>query len=634
MEILSMKKKYSVYFEYIMLLIVFVSLCAFMGKYIGYMINSDDSSEMVLSRLLSQEAGILSRNWFYSTELRVLNTQIIWSLLFRISNNWHIVRVWGNIIVYLLMLFCLRLFCKEVGLSRWYALIAILFLLPVSSIYFDIVLRGVYYIPHIAISLLLFGMTFRFARSEENKEKILLILFGFTLSTLAGMGGLRQLLIFYLPMLCAVTLYCLLNNNRNVKTKRLISYTATMTTGAGIGYLINSKILSEIFYFTSYDNITYSTFSIEALTSVVNGWLNVLGYRVGGGVFSIDTLFNAMCGVLVIVTFYSVYYVIRHRNEFDMNAQIIVYFYLSAFVVFLLLFSLTNMFYTDRYNIPIIVFGYPVIFLCFGSGKTHIGKYVIIMIMLLTVTCGMVKFWEATKIDITAGKRDVVSVLTEQGYQAGYATFWNASVLTELSNGEISVWSWPDSPEDIVDVDAIFPWLQLVAHKSLTPSGKVFILLSNEENNKFTFVKKLNENDIIYQSDSDTLYGFNSYDDMIEKVSGYNFIFKDSTWLTNGEDIDGVRTLYPGGISFGPYIALHTGSYCVEISGNNLKEARYDCVYELGSKEIEISNELIEDDHIYYEVTIDENHSDVETRVVNSTSENITIDTIVINRLN
>ena len=46
-------------------------------------IDADNSSEMVLAKLLAEEKTFLSTNWFYSTELRVLNTQLVLSMLFR-----------------------------------------------------------------------------------------------------------------------------------------------------------------------------------------------------------------------------------------------------------------------------------------------------------------------------------------------------------------------------------------------------------------------------------------------------------------------------------------------------------------------------------------------------------------------
>ena len=59
-------------------------------------LDGDDSAEMILANLLAREGGILSRNWFYSTEIRVLNNQIVMSLLFRVFKNWLVVRTLGT----------------------------------------------------------------------------------------------------------------------------------------------------------------------------------------------------------------------------------------------------------------------------------------------------------------------------------------------------------------------------------------------------------------------------------------------------------------------------------------------------------------------------------------------------------
>lgn len=42
------------------------------GKWI---VDSDLASEMILSDLLNKEGSIISHNWFYSTELKVVNLQ-------------------------------------------------------------------------------------------------------------------------------------------------------------------------------------------------------------------------------------------------------------------------------------------------------------------------------------------------------------------------------------------------------------------------------------------------------------------------------------------------------------------------------------------------------------------------------
>ncbi|MGN0167578.1 MAG: hypothetical protein ACI4AB_06035, partial [Acetatifactor sp.] len=110
------KKKSLRIVEYGVLVLVFLALCVFMNVHMDALLTSDDASELILAKLLSEEGGILSANWFYSSELRVLNSQIIWSFLFHLTQNWHVVRMAGNIILYLILLLSLYYFCRKSGL--------------------------------------------------------------------------------------------------------------------------------------------------------------------------------------------------------------------------------------------------------------------------------------------------------------------------------------------------------------------------------------------------------------------------------------------------------------------------------------------------------------------------------------
>ena len=52
-------------------------LLLYLNGRIDRLLDSDMSSEMILGQLLARNNGILSDQWYYSTELRVLNTQLI-----------------------------------------------------------------------------------------------------------------------------------------------------------------------------------------------------------------------------------------------------------------------------------------------------------------------------------------------------------------------------------------------------------------------------------------------------------------------------------------------------------------------------------------------------------------------------
>ena len=82
-------------------------------------LDSDMAAEMIFSRILAGEHQMISTtNWYYSTEFRVLYTQLIMGPLFRICNNWHVIRTITNLVFYGLMLASYYYFMKPLKVSR------------------------------------------------------------------------------------------------------------------------------------------------------------------------------------------------------------------------------------------------------------------------------------------------------------------------------------------------------------------------------------------------------------------------------------------------------------------------------------------------------------------------------------
>lgn len=60
--------------------------------------------------------------------------------------------------------------------------------------------------------------------------------------------------------------------------------------------------------------------------------------------------------------------------------------------------------------------------------------------------------------------------MVENGFTAGFASFWNGNVLTEASDGALEVYvynSWEDTQPG--------EWLQRVSHTQTLPEGRVFV---------------------------------------------------------------------------------------------------------------------------------------------------------------
>ena len=137
-------------------------------------LNSDDASELILGKLLASENTLISKNWYYSTELRVLNTNIFYALLFKFTNNFFIVRMVSYLLMWIVLLLIYFGLCKALNIERNKIISACLLFIPFSNYYYSFVLSTAYYIPHIAISFL----TIMLLELYLNKKKSVYLISG------------------------------------------------------------------------------------------------------------------------------------------------------------------------------------------------------------------------------------------------------------------------------------------------------------------------------------------------------------------------------------------------------------------------------------------------------------------------
>lgn len=502
-------------------------LMIFLDKYIMNMLDSDLSSELILAKLLNSEKGILTSNWFYSTEVRVLNTQLVFAPLFSLFESWKTVRLAGTaILLVILVLSCMYL-GRKLKIKN-YSIFALLVLCPLSLEYFLFVVLGVYYVPHITITFLSLGMylgLMDFKWNEWLKKPIFYILL--LLSFTAGLGGLRQLVILYLPLFIA-TFFIYFHNlegNTNELTissilndgKDLVLATIMMIS-AGMGYVANMLVLTRFLNFDHYTSLQFTGFDMDKLEAVLNGWLTMWGYQSSGSIFSINLILNGIFALLTFSVIFTVISMFKSKEKFSNKEKLIITFSVMAAITLTLVFLFSDLFYVDRYLIPVSILFIPII--AISVNKIN-NKYIYNSIIFILVASSFVVsllFYRQQKFDRTGEMDDIAAVLVDEGYFNGYATFWNANVLTELSNGQVSVWCYANDDRKLNLSDS-FQWLQLTDHLDNKPDGKVFALFSVSQlaNNS-----GFDEADILYRSDSYTLYGFENYEQLQLEISALN----------------------------------------------------------------------------------------------------------------
>lgn len=515
-----------------LILILALSFLIFsLNQKIDTLINADDASELVLGRLLAKENSLISKNWYYSTELRVLNTQVFYALFSKITDNWHSVRMLSYVCLYLVLLVSYYFLCKAIDCQKLFPVSAVLLVLPFSPDYFEFVLQAVYYIPHIVISFL---TIYLMEKSLKKRNAVAARVFLFLLAVLAGMGGPRQILLLYIPMLlcaCFLFLSACIRNSKSVpdiglkdffkaagpeSTRYMVSSLVSFF-GAGIGYFLNITVLSSIYSFQSWDTLHFKEFDFSMLGGILNGFLSNFGFTTGN-VFEVSPLLsNCVCVFLLVTSIVSIAFLIRHREQ-NPKAYRLAVLYITSVIVFTLLYLFTDTLYKYRYSLPIIVLFIPLLAAYIKDVRIHIFfKRILVIIFFVVVGLSSLNnYRQRYAIDRTSEYREIVSVLKDGGYLEGHASFWNANILTELSNGEVEVWVF-NSANNILDT---CKWLQAKEHDTSHPKGKVFLLLSESQLSNNDWKGGIKDTDtVLYHSNAFTVFGFSDYDTLVKEAT-------------------------------------------------------------------------------------------------------------------
>ncbi len=475
--------------------VIFLGLIAYMTIHVQDLLDSDMSSEMILAKQLSTSCKILSDNWYYSTEIRILNTQLFYSLFFRFFTDWQLVRILGNITLYLFLLASYYFFCKRFKIERFFPITAGMMLLPLSSPYFYILLYGAYYIPRISMMFILLGILL--PANQNIASKFMRIFFFLVIGVLSfalGLEGPRMILILFIPLvglICLEAIFSLfLSNSRtrkNIQTRfqdlihsdflYFFVKSATACSFALTGYLINSAVLSEAYHFEHVD--LSLQFSLSNIKSTLLNQIHVFGF--GRFTYILSLSIWVIIGILCIT------YLLQKNLKLQVKRYVLFCFVVwSCYTVFCFAFPIGLV---SWHFVPIAVLFIP----CFVIVVKDINMKTFFKQMLCSFVCASIffiallgyssfkKLINRDKIRNNAEFMQIASVLEKNQFYNGYATFWNANILTELSDGKIDVWSLNEFDANTTTAPDIFQWLQLKSHDSEFPQEKVFMIWTTKE---------------------------------------------------------------------------------------------------------------------------------------------------------
>ena len=519
-DLAAIFQKYFDLIGYMLLLLLFVYIHIQIWNNLEASIESDMSTELVLSKMLANENRIMTTNWFYATELKVLHNTLLFSFLFHLTDNWHIVRIVSIVILNIVLFFSYFYLARKLKIKHipW---IAFMIIGSTSREYYKFVTLGSHYIPDLAISFVTLGLLISIAEDEKKVRRTFKILGLLLLSFVASLSGTRFLAVLHLPLFVASVLFYAIREfddlksgkiNLNSKYVSLIILCFVMLITSYLGVYMNSNVFPALGYTYKLDgtDIHYIDFGFDAVSRIINGWLTVAGYQYENlSVFSIDQIIiKPLFALFFVISLWSAVDLVVNNRKYNDKETFTEIFYLIGILLLSGLYIFTSMWYRNRYLLSISVFSVFIIGIFVSHYRIRWQKNLfILVIVLFTSINSAFQIQYHVKNDSYIELATVRDILLENSCYNGYCRdHWNGNnILTELSDGKIETWYGTPTIGN--------GYQQAKYHLEENPKDKVFALLLKNELEEVRFKTDYSKY-LYYEDDDRVLFIFNSYDEM------------------------------------------------------------------------------------------------------------------------
>lgn len=535
--------KKRIYFAYVVLALAFLMLLLLNIIWGDHWIDSDMAAEMMFSKLIAEENGYLTtKNWYYSTEYRVLYTQLFMVPLFHIFEDWHVIRTITNVLTYILMLVSYFYFMKPFHMRKSTVILsAVILLLPFSETMVTHMQMGNTYMPHVIIIFFVFGMFLRLCAQKKllEKKRIPILCFYVVLSIICGMSGVRYLLALQAPLVLTAVYYVYVSasyrtlrkemSKENVKqvlrgdNLKYLFYSFLGAFSAVIGYGMNVVVIASNFYFQTYDVTNFirvfQGVLVERLQDTTANLLMLFGYIQEKQFLSLRGIISMIAFILLIgiaILAKKTSSLIKEADEAEDTTlgqkKFIQYFFVIAFILNTFVFVFTTSTIVSRYYITVFMFALPLLCFYFDMEKSKWDKRVVFVLLACCLGLSTMKcVYSFIDKDKNAEEKIVAAYLEENDYDFGYASYWNANIMTELSNGKIEV-------ANINEYDdmSVFLWsTPMKYYEENYHEGKTFILMTAEEYQTYSDYPVIKEGEKVYEDSAYIVLHYNSTEEVI-----------------------------------------------------------------------------------------------------------------------
>jgi len=485
-----MKKRIHTVFPWFVLACALICSAAFFACFGMHNLDADLSSEMILADLQNQEGTLLSDQWLYSTELRIISAVPFYQLGLLLFDSWHAARTFSVILMMLLTVASFLFLARQVGLKKSAPWFAALLCLPLNQTYAYISLYGGFYTMHVILSFLILGLICRYADTGlRHGKRVLGVLV--LLSLWSGLGGVRMMLMLFAPLFFALLLQVSFELYHHASLREIAHHKATRIGLSAsvaflvscIGYLINTTVFPGRFRFLSYSQMNLAPFKLEDFLGQLDRIAIFFGFSHSVPFFSDRGLTSLIALLLFALAVIASVCLFRRYSSLTTQQQFLLLTMLTALLLGILVNMLLQQYLVRYYLVALLL----LIMMLALAWETSACKNQLLRSAALLAVMGMFAMTTQDTLRFhyqqgIANYEMAAQWLLERGYTQGYATFWNANTIAEASNGEIEMWVLEDGRYEKWMELQLHSILEKKEHYTCKPEGKVFLLVDEIQN--------------------------------------------------------------------------------------------------------------------------------------------------------
>ncbi len=483
-----------------------VILCFLWVRYEA-LLDSDAAAEMLLAKLLTQTGGIMTDRWYYSTELRVVNMHLLLKLALLFFADYKQARLFASFVYMVLIVGAYLIMMRSAGLFKAGVLSSAFLLFPFNEQYVEYLLVYMGYGVYLFFSFLVLATFFEalklvdfhegkalpvFKGKAGKVKTVVFVLAGGLLCFIASLNSFRQLMVLNLPLFAAgvvliiYELYCGWKRNGKVEPcfarGLFLTCIAAFYAFASLCGVVASRLCFSA-YFSSTKVYQWNSFQFHSLYNCLMDIANYFGWTGSGAIFSLSGMANLYSIMMAVWTVYFTVKMVKDfKNRID-SEKILLLYTLSGMVILIFMYSMINM-YQPKYWLVIMQFVYtiPCVLLAESEKKSYAAVYAGFILILALSSLNLYK---VTEIDEEKSAYvEAEKWLTENGYERGFANYWQSDLFGELSSGALEMYTMDEdvdgSVDRLYDLKSVKRWLQDKKHTTELPEGNFFVMLTRQ----------------------------------------------------------------------------------------------------------------------------------------------------------